>query len=323
MFQDVFLETTLNQSEIDQSEILAATCRKRRSRIALDITKKITEFDLPEDELIEVLALSLKKLNVLDKFSFTRKPSKSGRKLTPFIARKTVWDFWHENSQETTNTHQVAKMRINQKPQIQNGLDFISSVTMVKMRNRDFFQALWKTVTNTYVSLYLKYCKEHPEFPISWGTFLALKPFYVRHTSQKDLEMCCCKLHLHARWSIEALIKCANKQVAIAADRNSLETFWFVKIFDNNCIANGNEVDDYGNIIADGSKYIKGQFLEFLHENKNKKNYKLSNKVTYFYKESILYPFVNMNENKNSFELSYSDFADIIYFVESNGFCHI
>ena len=83
--------------------------------------------------------------------------------------------------------------------------------------------------------------------------------------------------------------------VAIAADHNSLDTFWFVKISDNSCTANGNEIDDYGNIIADRSKYIKGQFLEFLHENNSKKNYKLSNKVIFFYKESILYPFVNIN----------------------------
>ena len=169
--------------------MLPATSRKRRSRIAQEITDKITEFDLPEDELIEVLVLALKKLNVLDKLSFTQKPCKSGRKLTPFIVRKTVWDFWHDNSHETTNTHQVAKIRINQKPHIQNGLDYISSVTVVKMRNRDFLQALWKTVTYTYVSLYNKYCKENPEFPISWGTFLALKPFYVRHISQKDLDV--------------------------------------------------------------------------------------------------------------------------------------
>ena len=75
--------------------------------------------------------------------------------------------------------------------------------------------------------------------------------------------------------------------VAIAADHNSLDTFWFGKISDNSCTANGNEIDDDGNIIADGSKYIKGQSLEFLHENKRKKIYKLSNKVTFFYKESI------------------------------------
>ena len=60
--------------------------------------------------------------------------------------------------------------------------------------------------------LYLKYCKENPNLTVSWGTFLAVKPFYVRHTDMKDLEMCCCKLHLHARLVIAAIIECAKKQ---------------------------------------------------------------------------------------------------------------
>ena len=47
---------------------------------------------------------------------------------------------------------------------------------------------------------------------MSYGSFLALKPFYIRSATTKDLEMCCCKKHLHARWSIVALIECCNKQ---------------------------------------------------------------------------------------------------------------
>lgn len=57
----------------------------------------------------------------------------------------------------------------------------------------------------------MKFCKEHSHSIVSWGTFIALKPFYIRHTTIKDMEMCCCKLHLHSRWSINALVECANK----------------------------------------------------------------------------------------------------------------
>ena len=64
----------------------------------------------------------------------------------------------------------------------------------------------------TYKSLYAKYCQENPESKVSWGTFFALKPFYVQHASDKDLEMCCCKIHLHGRWVIAAIIESANKQ---------------------------------------------------------------------------------------------------------------
>ena len=48
--------------------------------------------------------------------------------------------------------------------------------------------------------------------PVSLGTLLALKLFYVRSATTKDIEMCCCKKHLHAYWSIQALIQCATKQ---------------------------------------------------------------------------------------------------------------
>ena len=44
------------------------------------------------------------------------------------------------------------------------------------------------------------------------GTFVALKPFYIRQSSTKDIEMCCCKLRLHAHWSINALLECCKLQ---------------------------------------------------------------------------------------------------------------
>ena len=37
--------------------------------------------------------------------------------------------------------------------------------------------------------------------------------------------MCCCKLHLHARWSISALIECAKKQ-GIQIDFDTYDTFF-------------------------------------------------------------------------------------------------
>ena len=47
---------------------------------------------------------------------------------------------------------------------------------------------------------------------VSKGTFSALRPFYVRTETEKDIEMCCCKTHLHARWAVEALVECASIQ---------------------------------------------------------------------------------------------------------------
>ena len=66
--------------------------------------------------------------------------------------------------------------------------------------------------------LYSMYLKDSGN-NISYGSFLALKPFYVRGATTKDVEMCCCKDHLHARWAIKALIQlCHNQGIRIDFD---------------------------------------------------------------------------------------------------------
>ena len=69
-----------------------------------------------------------------------------------------------------------------------------------------------QVVEKTFKEIYAKYLSE-PSEPVSYGSFVALKPFYVRHTTQKDIEMCVCKDHLHGLWSVETLVKCRKKRV--------------------------------------------------------------------------------------------------------------
>ena len=69
---------------------------------------------------------------------------------------------------------------------------------------------------------------------MSCGTFLALRPFYVRAPSGKDLEMCVCKDHLHARWAIKALVKLAKKQ-SIPLNFHSYETFFSNSLYSSDC----------------------------------------------------------------------------------------
>ena len=59
-----------------------------------------------------------------------------------------------------------------------------------------------------------------------------MKPFYIHHATQKDMVMCCCKIHLHARWVIESLIKCLKKQDIIFPVSN-YENFF--KALHSNC----------------------------------------------------------------------------------------
>ena len=67
--------------------------RKRKSRISEDLACYISELDLSKEDQVDVISLSLKKLGLMDKINFTRKPTKSGRKLTPLHFRKAAWDF--------------------------------------------------------------------------------------------------------------------------------------------------------------------------------------------------------------------------------------
>ena len=78
-------------------------------------------------------------------------------------------------------------------------------------RGKQFYHAIWMMLHLTY-ELFLKHIKTYPENSVSLGTFRVLKPFYLRTETEKDIEMCCCKLQLHARWAIEALIKCVLEQ---------------------------------------------------------------------------------------------------------------
>ena len=168
----------------------------------------------------------MKNLGIYESFMFQRKPTKSGRKLTPIETRRAVWDFWHNNSTTSTITSRPAKLKLSDKPKIQNGLSFMDSVTLIEQRHRTFCQSIWMITTLTLKELYQKYLVKHSDMPVSWGTFLALKPFYVRSATTKDIEVCCCKKHLHARWAIQALISCAEKQKIDLGSITSYQSFF-------------------------------------------------------------------------------------------------
>ena len=86
---------------------------------------------------------------------------------------------------------------------------------------------------------------------------------------------------------------------AAAADINSIDTVWFIKVIENGCISTGQDGDDYGHFIMDGVKYNKGCFLQRVDTLKNTEIYKLSKKVIHFYSESVVYPFVDLVLHKN------------------------
>ena len=82
--------------------------------------------------------------------------------------------------------------------------------------------------------------------------------------------------------------------VAAAADDNSLDPIWFIKVLETDCCGNGKDGDDYGNIIPVDVNFIKGHFKEkSVFSNFKYQTYKYSRKVTFFYKESVIYPYIN------------------------------
>ena len=75
---------------------------------------------------------------------------------------------------------------------------------------------------------------ETTEIPASIGTFLALRPFYIRSPKMQDIEMCVCKTHLHARWAIEVLLKLTREQ-NIPVNFTNYKSF-FQEVYSSQCV---------------------------------------------------------------------------------------
>ena len=72
-----------------------------------------------------------------------------------------------------------------------------------------------------------------------------------------------------------------NTICAVAAANSSRDTIWFVRIANNNKLAQENVSDDYGNVIGVGQSFIEGSYLEEVDSTKNGIIYKLS-KIVFF-----------------------------------------
>ena len=178
-----------------------------------------------KNDQLDVIKALVKILDLSDYLKFqSRKPSKAGRRLTPFEHRQSVWEYWHKVSSPSTLTSRPAKLKISDKNKIQSDLEYANTVNIVtNKRGISFYENLW-WITQSPLKLYVEYLATNAYY-VSHGTFLALKPFYMRGATTSDLEMYVCKLHLHAYWALHALIKCA-KQQQINLDFNCYNEFF-------------------------------------------------------------------------------------------------
>ena len=93
-----------------------------------------------------------------------------------------------------------------------------------------------------YQELYSKCTKLHPDKKVSQGSFLRFEPFYIRRETEKNIEMCCCKLHLHARWAIEGTLKNAVEQKIEVVFSNYHS---FFEKLPQQCISSSTTYNDY------------------------------------------------------------------------------
>ena len=87
---------------------------------------------------------------------------------------------------------------------------------------------------------------------------------------------------------------------ALAAANNFADTLWFVQI-KGEVESTTSIADDYGHIATPGQKYMLGHFLEQVSDQITSKTYKLIDKETIFYRESVVYSFVHVTEKKGKY----------------------
>lgn len=206
-------------------EIMSPNTRQRKSRCALKVTQLIKTFNFQKDDQIDILNLCAQQLELKNKVDYV-KPTKGGRKMVSFETRQAIWDYWHAKSTPSTLTSRPAKLKMGHKAKIQSGLKFVDVVNIIKQRGKEYYQGNWRIINITFRELYHSFINTFPINKVSLGTFYSLKPFYVRSATTNNIEMCCCKLHLHARWALKALIECCKMQNIDLQGVNCYETFF-------------------------------------------------------------------------------------------------
>ena len=107
---------------------------------------------------------------------------------------------------------------------------------------------------------------------------------------------------------------------AVAADENSFDPFYFIYINGSN-VAEFDIMDDFHHLIRKDQNYVSGYYLEKRFDTAKGKTYSVNmKKNVFFYKESIVRPFVNFVENENgkrkTMFISNEEYCEVIYFVE-------
>ena len=234
------------QENIKAKKLSRARKYRLSQKMAQKLQKEIEKEELDKDDELEVLVDVMRRFGL--KSSALRKliskKETRGRKRTPLEEREKIWKFWHENTEASTNTSRPAKLRASMIPPLQTDLQYHDGVKKVKnKRNIEMLESPWLLTNDSLHKLYKKY-KDESGSDISLGTFRSIRPFYIRSPNSKDIEMCCCKNHLHARWAVRALLKLVKKADATTTF-NSYETFFSDALYSGGCCLKHDSESEY------------------------------------------------------------------------------
>lgn len=209
--------------------------RKRRqlNKVSDDICEMIHSEHVDISDHAEIIKLVIKKLE-LKQANLMNKQRSLGL-YSDLDKRTSCWEFWHSVTTPSTLTSRPALLKVGTRPRIQCDLEFPSPGVeqVTNKRGVRSYQACWRIVEQPYLSLYHMYKSKHHENFLSYGSFLSLKPFYVRQADNKDREMCLCKVHLKARSSIECLLQNMDQQGYSHPEVTDYDSFF--KYLYNNC----------------------------------------------------------------------------------------
>jgi len=113
----------------------------------------------------------------------------------------------------------------------------------------------------------------------------------------------------------------SDQIVAIAAEKSSIDTVWFVYVNEIDCVNHTcQQKDDYGHVIPTSQSYLSCNYLEKQSDKKKGVVYKRSNKNVFIYKECIVYPLVEFeahyNNNQDLFFLTNGHYIEILNCVQ-------
>ena len=104
--------------------------------------------------------------------------------------------------------------------------------------------------------------------------------------------------------------------IAIAADAKSCKSFHLIKIREEEKEKTEDMEDGFGHITKKRMKHLEGLFLERKFDFDNLYTISKRPNSTFFFKESVMFPSVQLESKKGYFEITHEELLMIIKYME-------